>query len=193
MSGIRRFWWLVGVACLVAAPAAMAAEGAHDFIGSNNCKKCHIKEFKSWEQTAMAQAFESLKPGVKAEEKTSVGLDPEKDYTQDTTCVGCHVTGWGSASGFVSIDETPELAGVGCESCHGAGGTYTKEGYMTLKNKEYKRAEVVAVGLVEKVGEAQCVTCHNADSPFHDPAAPFDFAASVEKGTHEHFPLKYAH
>ena len=72
MSGIRRCWWLIGVAFLLLAPAAMAAESAHDFIGSNNCKKCHIKQFKSWEQTAMAQAFESLKPGVKADEKKAI-------------------------------------------------------------------------------------------------------------------------
>ena len=115
-----------------------AQEVGHEYIASKNCKKCHFKQYKSWQETAMAQAFESLEPGVKAEAKTAAGLDPQADYTQDASCVGCHVTGFGEAGGFTSVEETPELVGVGCESCHGAGGTYTQEGYMTLKNKEYK-------------------------------------------------------
>ncbi len=177
---------------LVFLAGGLRAEGGdHAFVGSNNCKKCHIKEFKSWEETKMAQAFESLKPGVDVEVKQKLGLDPNTDYTKDEKCVSCHVTGWGKTGGFTSIDATPELAGVGCESCHGAGGTYIQDGYMTLKNKEYKRAELVAVGLVEKVSEAQCSGCHNKDVPIPD--YKFDFAASKDKGTHEIFPLKYNH
>ncbi len=141
----------------------------------------------------MAQAFEILKPGERAEAKTGAGLDPEKDYTTDPECVRCHVTGYGEEGGFISLEETPDLVGVGCESCHGAGGTYVQDGYMTLKNKEYKKAELVAVGLVDQVSEAQCVTCHNTDSPFVGDDYVFDFEAKSGEGTHEKFPLKYNH
>lgn len=176
---------------LVSAASSTAAE--HDFVGTKNCKKCHIKEFRSWEETKMAQTFELLKPGVRAEAKTKAGLDPQKDYTTDKTCLPCHTTGYGKPGGFVDLESTPELASTGCEMCHGAGGTYTEDQYMSLKNKEYKRSQVVAVGLVETVGKAQCVTCHNSESPFVADDFVFDFEANKDQGVHESFPLKYAH
>ena len=184
--------WIAGLVVLLAAAPSktVAAEGDHAFVGSKKCRTCHIKEFKSWEKTKMAQAFELLKPGVRVEAKTAAGVDPDKDYTADPECVRCHVTGHGSEGGFVDIASTPNLAGVGCEMCHGAGGTYIKKGYMTLKNKEYKKADIVAVGMVAEITEAQCVSCHNSDSPFFK---EFDFELRKADGTHENFPLKYKH
>lgn len=189
---MRRF---LGFTMLLAALALLAALPAsaeeHAFVGSKNCKKCHIKEYKSWEETKMAQAYESLKPGVDVEAKAAMGMSADEDYTQNAECVACHVTGYGKTGGFTSIEETPELAGVGCESCHGAGGTYIQDGYMTLKNKEYKLSELVAVGLVEKVGPEQCTGCHNENVPIE--GYTFDYEAKKDEGTHEKFPLKYDH
>ncbi|MDH3402684.1 MAG: cytochrome c family protein [Acidobacteriota bacterium] len=192
----RETLWIVVlavVAALFAGTAARAQEGQFEYVGSKSCKKCHLKEFKSWEATKMAQTFETLKPGAAAEAKTGAGLDPEKDYTTDEACVKCHVTGYGQPGGFVDIETTPELVGVGCEMCHGPGGTYIQDGYMTLENKEYKKADLVAVGLVDKVGEAQCVNCHNSESPFVDEGFVFDFEAQKSEGLHENFELKYSH
>lgn len=172
-------------------PSSQAGE--HEYIGSKNCRKCHIKEWRSWSETKMAKAFEVLKPGERAEAKTEAGLDPEKDYTTDPTCVKCHVTGYGEPGGFVDIETTPDLAGVGCESCHGPGGTYTQDGYMTLQNKDYKKEELVAVGLVGEITREQCVGCHNSESPFVGDDFVFDFEAKKDEGTHELFPLRYDH
>lgn len=186
---------LMSLLLLVAAPAASGAqEGAqHAYVGNKNCKKCHIKEWRSWSETAMAEAFETLKPGVAAEAKREAGLDPEADYTTDATCLPCHTTGYGQPGGFVDMERTPELAGVGCETCHGPGGTYTADGYMTLKNKEYDKHELVAVGMVADVGEAQCVSCHNSENPLVGDDFVFDYEALGEEGLHEQFPLKYEH
>jgi hypothetical protein len=167
--------------------------GEHAYVGSKKCKMCHLKEHKSWGKTKMANAFENLKPGERAEAKKAAGLDADKDYTTDATCLPCHVTGYGKEGGFTSITETPALAGVGCEMCHGPGGTYVQPAHMSLKNKEYKKADLVAVGLVDQITEAQCKSCHNANSPFVGPDYVFDFEANKEKGTHEKFPLKYQH
>jgi len=175
------------------APAALsssAGAGEHEFIGSKKCKTCHMKQYKSWEKTTMSQAFELLKPGVRAEAKQAADLDPEKDYTSDADCLRCHVTGLGEAGGFVDAATSPTLAGVGCETCHGAGSTYTKKEHMSLKNKKYKKADIVAAGMVDQVGEQLCVGCHNSDSPFFE---GFDFEKQKDEGTHEHFPLKYEH
>lgn len=193
-----RRWMVVSVLLIplvallvVASPTAQGDE--HAYVGTKQCRKCHIKEWKSWSETKMAQAFETLKPGVAAEVKEAAGLDPDKDYTTDATCLACHTTGYGKEGGFVSMEETPELAGVGCESCHGPGGTYTQDGYMTLKNKEYKRSELVAVGLVHPVGKEQCVTCHNPDNPTVGDDYVFDYETKKDEGLHELYPLKYEH
>jgi hypothetical protein len=186
---IRFSGLLLPVLLLAVAGAAIADE--HPFVGSKSCKKCHIKQFKSWEETKMASAYASLQPGEDVEAKAEMGLSADEDYTQNAECVACHVTGHGKEGGFVSMEETPELAGVGCESCHGAGGTYLQDGYMTLKNKEYKLEELVEVGLVEKIGAEQCVQCHNENVPIE--GYTFDFEAKKAEGTHENFPLKYDH
>jgi hypothetical protein len=196
MSG-HRWNWIGCATALGMVVALMAATGAHadDFayVGTKKCKACHFKEYKSWEKTKMAKAYDSLKAGVNADAKKAAGLDPEMDYTKDAKCVKCHVTGYGKPGGFVDIDSTPDLAGIGCESCHGPGGTYTQKEYMSLKNKEYKRADLVKVGLIAPVTEAQCTGCHNPESPFMKEGEAFNFEAESAKGTHEHYPLKYEH
>jgi len=119
---------------------SISAAAQAQYIGSGRCRACHLPEAKSWEQTKMARVFEVLKPGVAAEAKKSKKLDPNKDYTHDAACLGCHTTGYGKPGGFESIEKTPNLAGVQCEACHGAGGNYTKPNVMSFQNKEFKRA-----------------------------------------------------
>jgi hypothetical protein len=194
MKGVFRLILSAGsITAIALAGSVPASAQDHAYVGTKNCKKCHIKEWRSWSETKMANAFEILKPGERAEQKTAAGLDPQTDYTQDPECVHCHVTGYGKPGGFVDIETTPELAGVGCETCHGPGGTYTQDEYMSLKNKEYKKAEVVAVGLVDTVSEEQCSGCHNTDSPFVGDDYVFDFETRKTEGTHEKYELKYQH
>lgn len=189
-------WWLIVLGILAVAGAASGAgagAGDHAYVGSKKCRVCHLNEWKSWSETKMANAFEILKPGERAERKKEVGLDPEKDYTSDETCLPCHTTGHGKPGGFADAASTPDLLGVGCEMCHGAGGTYTKDGYMTLKNKEYKKADLVAVGLTDQITVKQCTECHNSESPFVGDDYVFDFEKRKSEGTHAKFPLKYPH
>lgn len=183
---------LLGVPILAGAPLAAADDG-HAYIGSRKCKACHIKEHKSWAETNMAKAFEVLRPGERSEQKKAAGLDPQKDYTTDPECVSCHTTGYGKEGGFVDEATTPDLMGVGCEMCHGAGGTYVADEYMSLKNKEYKREEIAAVGSIYPPTMEQCQVCHNERSPFVGEGYVFDFESKKLEGAHEIFPLKYEH
>ena len=185
---------LLGTAAIVmVVSGAASASDEHAYIGSKNCKKCHIKQWKSWSETKMAQSFETLRPGQRAEQKTAAGLDPDKDYTTDPECVRCHTTGFGMEGGFVDEASTPDLMGVGCEVCHGAGGTYVADEYMSIKNKDYKRADIEAVGSIFPPTNDQCVGCHNTDSPFVGDDYVFDFEQRKADGTHENTPLKYEH
>ncbi len=176
-----------------------AAVGAGDFkfVGSRKCKMCHSKVFKSWEQTPHAKAMEGLKPGERAEAKTKAGLDPQKDYTKDESCVACHVVGWGQAGGFQFLDDEKKAAklakshgSVGCESCHGAGEAYAKLHKEVKKSKRnYKWSEMEEAGMI-KITEETCLGCHNEKSPTHDADAKFDYEAAKKTGTHENFGLK---
>lgn len=172
-------------ALLLALPAPVQSQ----YVGASRCRVCHLPQAKSWEATKMAKAFELLKPGAAAEAKKAHKLDPAKDYTNDATCLACHTTGYGQPGGFVSLEKTPNLVGIQCEACHGAGQEYLKPGKMTLQNKEYKRADLVAAGMMVP-SEATCKKCHNEKSPFYQ---PFDYEARKKQGTHEHPPLKFAH
>lgn len=141
----------------------------------------------------MARTFELLRPGTAPETKRKATLDVEKDYTHEPKCVSCHVTGFGKPGGFVSIEQTPELAGVQCEECHGAASEYLKAGGMTLENKHYKRADLVKLGLIVPNREACASACHNEHSPFRGPGYVFVFEEREAKGAHEIFALKYKH
>jgi len=177
---------------LAAAPAwsgdARAAEAR--FVGSKKCQACHFAEHKSWSATRMARALDLLKPGAAAEAKTKAGLDPARDYTADPGCLACHATGAGRPGGFASAIETPDLGGVGCEACHGAGSEYLKDGKMTLANRSYKRADLVAAGLLRQDRETCAALCHNEKSPTH---RPFDFETGVRTQVHAVAPLKFPH
>ena len=106
------------------------------YIGNDDCAICHNKIFKHWKETGHASAYETL---VKAEHE----YDPE--------CVECHVIGLNYFTGFETIESTPALKGVGCESCHGPGSDHKE----TL-SKDYGR---VSVG--------NCETCHNDEHSPH--------------------------
>ncbi len=170
----------------------MAVPSGNDYVGVKKCKACHFKQYKSWDQTKMASSFENLKPGVNGEAKKKAGLDPGKDYTRDASCVRCHTTGYGKG-GFVSLEQTPDLINVQCESCHGPGSEYR---VIMKENKEFKLAEVIQAGLLLPSEKSNnCLECHGSDSPFNenlDPKYAFNIKERL-KNTHDHFPLKYKH
>jgi hypothetical protein len=189
---MRRKIWILSFLLMVPFVMGSAASGA-EYLGANQCKGCHMDQFKSWQQTEMANSFESLKPGIKADAKKKAGLDPDKDYTADKNCLKCHTTGYGKPGGFKSLAETPDLINVQCEGCHGPGVDFRK---VMMKSRDFKLSEAVSAGLFvpsEKVNN--CTECHNAESPFNekvDAKYKFDIKEALKK-THEHLPLKYQH
>jgi len=182
----------------VATLPAVTGDGNHEYVGSKKCKKCHIKEYKSWEKTRMAKAFDILKPGNSKEAKEKFGIDVNKDFTTDPACIKCHTVGYGKPGGYTIPDPTDKKAvrdaqhfeGIGCESCHGPGGDYVEILEEIQKSKRtYRDEELIAAGMY-KIGEAVCKTCHNEESPTIKAGDAFDYEKKKEEGTHEHFPLK---
>jgi hypothetical protein len=77
-----------------------------EFAGAASCRNCHQEIYDKWAKGPHALAFESLRKE-----------EAENDYD----CLPCHTTGYGSSSGFITIERTPDFVGVQCESCHGMG------------------------------------------------------------------------
>ena len=103
------------------------------YAGTSTCAKCHAAAYKVWQHTKHAQALSDLE---------------KAGHKKDTDCVSCHVIGLDSTSGFRSRPLTPDLANVGCESCHGAGASHSK----APKNNR-----------MPKMGTSRCVSCHTPD------------------------------
>lgn len=148
---------------LFANHAALDAADGPKYVGNKKCMGCHKTQYQTWQEDYHAKALDDLKPGTKADAKTTCNLDPNKDYTKDAGCLECHATGYGKPA-MPSAD----LNNVGCESCHGPGSNYRNVKIMNKKKYEADRETqhklAVEAGLLTP-DEALCVTCHNDKSP----------------------------
>ena len=120
--------------------ADVVREPSNKFAGSASCTKCHTEAARVWKNSKHAGALATL-------EADGHGKDPE--------CVSCHVVGLNFETGYYSRDKTPNLANVGCESCHGPSADHVKMPMSSPKPKLDKNV---------------CMNCHN---PGHDPGFNF--------------------
>ncbi|MCC2111501.1 MAG: hypothetical protein KDJ16_05665 [Hyphomicrobiales bacterium] len=196
-------------AAVLGSPAI--ADDHPPYDGRKKCSSCHKSQYESWKETGHASALHSLEAGEKTAAKRMAGLDPDKDYTEDKECVGCHVTGYGAEGGYDIDDPSKYLTGVTCESCHGPGSEYRlvhREAGERFERKQETtpRSELADAGEEFKFVE-RCNSCHmnykgspwaSAQAPFTpftpavDPKYAFDFEAAVrnDKAMHAHFKLE---
>ena len=159
----------------------ISVAGELKYVGTKKCMGCHRVQYKSWQSDYHSKALDDLKAGVKAEEKTKANLDPEKDYTADSSCLECHATGYGKlAAPKAALDN------VGCESCHGPGSAYKSPKIKSRKkwkeNPEEQRKLAVEAGLIMTPSKESCVACHNDKSPTWN---GFEYEKMVEDVKHK--------
>ena len=118
------------------------------YKGNTVCGTCHPAIFKHWKSTKHFTAYETLENGGDQ-------FDPE--------CVKCHVVGLDYTTGFQDASRTPELKGVGCESCHGFGSIHIDDTSIPY-DKGYK---------------IECLKCHDPENSPH-----FDFSLYWKKIKH---------
>lgn len=164
------------------------AAGKPYYVGSENCRVCHPKQYESWKNTKMGSAFNSLIPMQLVKEKESVGLVGSTDYTINQQCLSCHTTGFDMKGGYSPLLKDKGLLNVGCEMCHGPGSRYSE---IMLKDPGYTRIEVLKAGLLP-VNEKTCRNCHNNKDLFSK-VAGFDFEKMVKTGIHKHFSMTEEH
>lgn len=128
-----------------AGPVEPAAPAGQTYIGTKECASCHFEQFMAWRQTPHAKAFEIM---------------PAK-YQADATCLACHTTGYGAATGFKSLKETPNLVANSCEGCHGPGSKHA-EVAKTFGQKKLTPQEEAQVRDTIYLMQPKnvCVECH---------------------------------
>jgi hypothetical protein len=125
------------------------------YVGSEECAQCHPTEYESYS-----------KYSKKAHSSRSVQL-MSSDLTQSEleSCFGCHTTGYGEPGGFEGFEETPGMADLGCETCHGPGSAHAEMG-----DPVEIRADLDA---------SDCETCHNEQR-----VSSFNFKPLLFGGAH---------
>ena len=135
-----------------------------DYVGSDACQSCHAKEFEIWESSPHGHAVATLEKAGKA---------------GDADCLACHTTAYDKPGGFPAgapVADHPDLARVGCESCHGPGGDHVGE-------------NVKRIGTILSLGDKcdscvilkVCGTCHDDTN---DPGFEFEVEQRIEDQRH---------
>ena len=122
------------------------------YVGAAKCKKCHMKQHRSWRKMAHKKAWDVLKDEHKK---------PDAKDDQGRVCMSCHVTGWGEKArgGFADPESSKHLLGVQCEVCHGPGSKHATAGKKVLDEKRKKFNEGEAKFITRASG--RCADCHN--------------------------------
>jgi 2',3'-cyclic-nucleotide 2'-phosphodiesterase (5'-nucleotidase family) len=142
------------------------------FAGATSCKSCHEAQYTQWEKTAHARALQSL---------------VNKKEESDPACVKCHVTGYLDANGFRTMSETPLMANVQCEECHGPAHRHTIEerlraqraAYVTIVKNPQQEAPRRFLP-PKQIPAGRCVTCHDAEND-----ADFTFEQDLKLISHK--------
>ncbi|QDV46121.1 Perchlorate reductase subunit gamma precursor [Stieleria neptunia] len=175
-------------------------------VGNDACVKCHASEVKVWQTTPHALTFDQLHRKPEAKQIASkLGL---RSIKHSGRCVACHYTQQSDAAGQSGSDATHHVvAGVSCESCHGAAKDwldlhhhYGGETVTRLTESAEHRAERIAQSIragMRNPANAylvaqSCLRCHTtADEELVNvgghPAGSLDFEfVSWSQGTIRH-------
>lgn len=137
-------------------------------LTEERCAKCHQQEINQWRQTPHARTFDLLHRKPEAKEICrKLGL---RSVKRNDVCVRCHYTQQEQGGGRVRV-----VAGVSCESCHGAaadwvdlhadyGGPNVTKEQETAEHKQQRRQQSIAAGMNNPSNlyliARQCLGCH---------------------------------
>jgi hypothetical protein len=155
------------------------------FAGSAACYECHTAATQVFVNTRHAHALETLQ-----------NLNPQRCY--DPECISCHVTGWDPQkyfpfiSGYLDAKTTPQMAGNGCENCHGPSAEHAaaENGEIDADDAELERLRAqLRMKIVDNEGNKddqvfgrvveKCMECHDLDN-----SPDFDFQQYHPKVKH---------
>ncbi len=93
----------------------------HQVLGVASCEKCHAAEISVWKQTPHSETFLTLHRKPEAQQIAhKMGIE---SFKENSACMKCHYTVKKHVAGLEAV------AGVSCESCHGAA-----QGWINVHN-----------------------------------------------------------
>lgn len=171
----------------------------YEYVGTNKCKACHSSskkgaQYKVWQETKHAQAFETLLSDAAKKIASERGLKTAPSESPE--CLGCHTVGYGAGGyelkeaafynpaeddreGKKAVKRMENLKNVGCESCHGPGSKY--KSMKTMKAIFNSEVNASDYGLMIP-NEKTCLKCHNEKSPSYK---PFNYASRLKEIAHD--------
>ncbi len=151
----------------------LTAEDPAKIESPEACGECHISEYDVWKKTTHATGFKTLhrrQEATEIAERMGVSL-----LKRDSPCIRCHYTA------VEAKEQLRAVAGVSCESCHGAGkdwinihNDYGGKGFDHTNETPEHRAQRLersrAAGMRRPSDlypvVASCYTCHSV--PFEE-------------------------
>jgi Cytochrome c554 and c-prime len=99
---------------VVASAAERVSPDGHYYLGAENCRECHPREFSIWKETPHSAAFATL-------------VDADAEALPE--CFQCHVTGNAQDAGYdPRVKTAQDLVNVQCEACHEQGSRHARDG-----------------------------------------------------------------
>lgn len=93
----------------------------YQVLGVESCEKCHAAEIGVWKHTPHHETFATLHRKPEAQQIAQrMGIE---SFKENSACMKCHYTVKQHANGLEAV------AGVSCESCHGAA-----QGWVSVHN-----------------------------------------------------------
>ncbi len=111
----------------------VGAPGDYRIAGNASCIACHAESEIAWSHSLHAVAGKTLEP---------------RHFEADPDCLRCHTTGYGLPGGFISPLRTPQMYGVGCESCHGPSEAHVNDPKIHTQYLAFD----------------QCIRCHDEEN-----------------------------
>ena len=135
------------------------APGQTEYAGAKTCLPCHKDAYRAWTASKHKTAYQTLQ------------LKGEQDSLD---CLKCHTVGLLQLTGFDPLNPRDDVAGVGCENCHGPGARHNalmeaakKAGKLPQHPAEKQDAAKVLAELAIQQGSTDnCIKCHD---PYNSP------------------------
>ena len=106
-------------------------------VQATDCRSCHNDLYSAWAKTPHAHAIESL---------------TKKNEHRNPECILCHTTYY-LTGGFISLEKTPEYAGIQCAQCHGR-----MEGHIEFHSGTFQKGDAPPFA-----NQDICLHCHTPD------------------------------
>ena len=166
-SQIAAYSFLIFLCANLFPISTFASDGHNKIVGPEECIDCHKRSNEVWVKTPHYTTFKEMSRTEEARDIASkLNINRIKS---ESTCVQCHYT-------TKSVEnEKKAIAGISCESCHGAGRDYVdihgdyggkdvKKENETPEHKKQRIAKSEKAGMIRPANlyalAENCYSCH---------------------------------